>query len=122
MKNLENEKMEKEIVAEGLKEIDEVFETAEVTEEIIPETAEDKILRLEKRIMELEEIVAAKTAKVTKPRKSRDVTEADVIKIVEGKKKGLSVKELMTVIDLTYGQIYSVYFGYTFTSISKIGR
>lgn len=65
----------------------------------------------------------AKKPNPLKVPKKRDITEADVKVIVEGKNKGLKVKDIMKNLpELNYGQIYSVYFGYTFTSISKIPR
>lgn len=86
----------------------------------------DRIAALEAENIELKtklveaELAAVKTPTSGKPRKSRDVTDDDVLKIVKGKKGGSTVKALANLLGLTYGQVYSVYNGYTFTDISKI--
>lgn len=76
------------------------------------------IEKLESRITVLEENIANLQSKKG-PSSTREMTQDDAEKIINGEYKSLSHKAAAEKLGLSYGQIYSARGGYTFKNIEK---
>lgn len=73
------------------------------------------ITRLNAKIVELE----ARPVRDRGPKSTRTMTEADATLVLLGKHKDLSHKAAAVKLGLSYGQIYSARFGFTFKPVYK---
>lgn len=83
-------------------------------------TVEQKLLKkieaLKGTIKELE----ARPVRDRGPKSTRTMTEGDAKEILVGKLKDLSHKDAAVKLGLSYGQIYSARFGFTFKKVYKL--
>lgn len=84
-----------------------------------PKTPEQKlqaqVTQLKAKIVELE----ARPVRDRGPKSTRTMTEADATQVVLGKMKDVSHKAAAEKLGLSYGQIYSARFGFTFKPVYK---
>jgi len=74
-----------------------------------------KIAKLEAKVVELE----ARPVRDRGPKSTRTMTTADAEKVVLGSMKDVTHKAAAAKLGLSYGQIYSARFGFTFKPVYK---
>ena len=82
------------------------------------EKLQAKVQKLEAKVVELE----ARPVRDRGPKSTRTMTEKDARDISIGKLKDTSHKDAAVKLGLSYGQIYSARFGFTFKKVYKEAR